>query len=209
MQVHLLFRITLVLFGLSFLILNGCGSTKSEILYKDPDFSGKTLLNSSITIFPPKDILITNNKYSDYSPSEVRDEITTRLKKAIEKESISANIFLEKEAAPSSLKSISFKNDDLKKFLKTIKTNYIISIQQLLVGEDSKTQSMSNPTGGSTYFKQEIVKVTVYFEVWKTDQTSSVFSVQVNSDVSGGGIIHTLYPSIDNAISEFVDLLSK
>ncbi len=209
MQIHLLFRITLVLFGLSFLILNGCGSTKSEILYKDPDFSGKTLLNSSITIFPPKDILIANNKYSDYSPSEVRDEIASRLKKAIEKESISANIFLEKEAAPSSLKSISFKNDDLKKFLKTIKTNYIISIQQVLVGEDSKTQSMSNPTGGSTYFKQEIVKVTVYFEVWKTDQTSSVFSVQVNSDVSGGGIIHTLYPSIDNAISEFVDLLSK
>jgi hypothetical protein len=190
-------------------MLNSCGSAKSEILYKDIDFKGQDLLNSSITIYPPKDVLIANNKYSDYSPSEVKTEIATRLKKEIEKESIRANIFLENEPAPSSLKTISFKNDELKKFLKTVKTKYIISIQQVLVGEDTKKQSMSNSTGGSFTFDQEVVKVTIYFDIWKTDQNSSVMSAQVSSDVSGGGIVHTLYLTCDKVISEFVDLLKK
>lgn len=194
---------------LSSIIFNGCGSAKSEILYKAPDFSGPNLLNSSITIYPPKDVLIENKKYSDYSLAEVRSEIVNRLKKEIEKESIRANIFLENEPAPSSLKAISFKDDELKKFLKTIKTNYLISVQQVLVGEDSKKQTMSSSTGGSYTFDQEVVKVTVFFDVWKTDQTSPVMSVQVNSDVSGGGIIHTLYMTFDKVISEFVDKLKK
>lgn len=209
MRYQFLIKVFLGILVLSTAILTGCGSTKYEVLFRDPDFSGQNLLNSSITIYPPKDIIIANNKYSDYSPAEVKNEISTRLKKEIEKESVKANIILETQPAPSSLKAISFKNDDLKKFLKTVKTNYIISIQQVLVGEDVKQQSMLSPTGGSTSFNQEVVKVIVYFDVWKTDQSASVFSIQINSDISGGGIIHTLYPSIDKAINEFVDILKE
>ena len=209
MRCQFLIKVLFVILVLYSAILTGCSSTKYEVLFRDPDFSGQNLLNSSITIYPPKDVIIANNKYSDYSSAEVKNEISTRLKKGIETESVKANIVLETQPAPSSLIAISFKNDELKKFLKTVKTNYIISIQQVLVGEDVKRQSMLSPTGGTTSFNQEVVKVTVYFDVWKTDQSASVFSIQINSDISGGGIINTLYPSIDNAISEFLDVLKE
>lgn len=195
---------------LSFIILYGCGSAKSEIFYKDPVFNSADFFNSSITIFPPMSVSISKDNFSNYSEEKAKNDLINKLKAKIEDSSTNANVFIDDQKVPDYLRGIIFKKNEAKKFFKDVKTKYLVIIQQVFVGEDTKNVSLTDPmTGRSTGYVKGVTKLIMTIDIWKTDTESSMFSIEIKSDVNHGVLESSLNLSFDTAINEFISSIKK
>lgn len=190
-------------------IICSCTSTKSTLLSRDPSFSSQDFFNSSCTIYPPSSVTITNNKYSDYKEEDTRIEITKIAQDKINRISKS-NVFIGENKVPEYFRGNLFKKDEGDRFLKNSKTKYLIFIQQVFVGKETKSQTSYNPTTGFAYnYDQDVTKAIMYFDIWNTENTTLIFSIEVEADVNDGWLINGLYSSFGNAINEFIDEIKE
>jgi len=171
---------------------------------KDPSFNSEDFFNSSITVYPPSAVMISTDKYTDYSEKETISEITILVKDKLDRNSHSS-VFVGQEKVPEYLRGNLFKKNKSTQFFKNSKTKYLIVIQQVFVGEETKMQTMYNPSGGSYSYNQGVTKATMYFDIWNTENESLVYSIEVGANVNDGMLVNNLYSSFDSAISEFVE----
>lgn len=190
-------------------LLCGCGSTKSNVLNRDPSFSPNDFFNSPITIYSPLSVSISNTKYADYKEENTKSEITNMLKDRIEKVSPRTNVFIGKEIVPSYFRGVLISKEAGLDFIKRAKTKYLVFIQQVLVGEDSKMQSMQTSTGVPYSYSQSETKTTMYFDIWDKDVKASVFSMEVKANINDGLLVNSLNSSFSNAIDEFISNLKQ
>jgi len=189
--------------------LYGCGSTKSSLLNRDPSFNSNDFYNSSITIYSPLSVSISNNKYADYKEEDAKYEITNMLKESIEKVSPRTNVIIGKESVPSYFRGILINKEAGTQFLKNTKTKYLVFVQQVLVGEDSKMQSINTSTGVPFSYSQSETKTTMYFDIWNKDVGAAVFSLEVKAAINDGLLVNSLNSSFSNAVDEFISNISK
>jgi hypothetical protein len=193
------------LFSLFIIVLfYSCGSTNSSLLNRDPSFSSKDFFNSQITIYSPLSISISNNKYSDYKEENAKSDITNMLKEKIEKVSLQSNVIIGKEIVPSYFRGVLINKSAGTQFIKDAKTKYLVFIQEVLVGEDSKRQSMNTSTGVPFSYNQSSTKTTMYIDIWNKDNGTSVYSIEVKAGINDGFLVNSLSSSFSNAIDEFI-----
>jgi len=200
-----------IIYSVLLLILfYGCGSTKTTWVNRDPAFNSEDFFNSSMTLYPPLSVSISNSKYADYTQDNVKAEITNMVKEKLEKTSIKANVILGKEKVPDYFRGILINKAAATQFIKETRTKYLVFIQQVLVGEETKMQSMFNQTTGlSSSYAQGVTKATIFFDIWETNSASSVFSIEVKSDINDGLLINSLNTSFEKAISEIINSIKK
>ena len=201
---------TLLFLSLIFIVLfYGCGSTKSNLLNRDPSFNPNDFFNSSITIYYPLSVSISNTKYADYKEENTKSEIASMLKERIETVSPRTNVFIGKELVPSYFRGILISKEAGMEFIKNAKTKYLVFIQQVLVGEDSKMQTMQTSTGVPYSYSQSETKTTMYFDIWNKDLRASVFSIEIKAAINDGLLVNSLNSSFSNAIDEFISNIKK
>ena len=190
-------------------IFYGCSSTSSTLINRDSSFRSKDFFNSSIKLYPPLSIIITDNKYSDYNDEKAKVEITNTVKEKIEQVSRDS-VAIGKQKVPDYFKGILLKKEEAGEFLKDSKAKYIIFIKHIFIGRKNEKQIMYNThTGGSYPYNQGVTKATIFFDVWNTESAASVLSVEIKSDVNEGLLENSLYSSLNNAIDEFIDIIKK
>lgn len=198
--------IVFVIFSLT--IFYGCGSTNSSVLCRADSFDSKDFFNSAITIYPPLSVDITNKKYSEYKSETAKEEITWLLKEKLESVTRQANIKTDNQLVPSYFRGVLMGKDAAMEFIKESKTKYLVFIQSVFIGEDSKQQSMRTNTGIFNY-NQSVTKTTMFFSIWNKETATLVFSFEVSADINDGLLINSLNSSFNNALSEFVNYLKK
>jgi hypothetical protein len=190
-------------------LLYGCGSTKSSVLNRDPSFNPNDFFNTSITVYYPLSVSISNTKYADYKEENTKSEIANMLKERIEKVSPQANVFIGKEIVPSYFRGVLISKEAGMEFIKSARTKYLVFIQEVLVGEDSKMQSMQTSTGVPYSYSQRETKTTMYFDIWDKDVRASVFSIEVKAAINDGLLVNSLNSSFSNAVDEFISNIKK
>jgi len=195
-------------FFLLLILFYSCASTESTIITKDPSFNSDDFFNSSITVYPPSSVTITTVKYDDYKEKDAISEISNLFRDKLDRNSHSS-VFVGLEKVPEYFRGNLFKKDKSTQFFNKSKTKYLIIIQQVFVGEETKTETMYNPTGGSYTYNQGVTKATMYIDIWNCENESLVYSIEVGAKVNDGLLINNLFSAFDNAVSEFIDSIKK